>query len=76
MTATGTSTCLLGRGDGGVDILVDNDRDGRVDFVGHDTDGDGLVNSADYDKDGDGFFEKTMHDDNGDGWMDRTVPHH
>lgn len=67
---------LLGRDDGGVDILVDKDRDGRVDFVGHDTDGDGLVNSADYDKDGDGFFEKTMYDDNGDGWMDRTVPHH
>ncbi len=67
---------LLGRGDGGVEIMVDRDRDGRVDFVGHDTDGDGLVNSADYDKDGDGFFEKTMYDDNGDGWMDRTVPHH
>ncbi|MEV4538000.1 hypothetical protein AB0J82_29890 [Asanoa sp. NPDC049518] len=65
---------LLGRG-GGVDIMVDNDRDGRVDFVGHDTDGDGLVNSADYDKDGDGVFEKTMYDDNGDGWMDRTVHH-
>jgi hypothetical protein len=67
---------LLGRGDRGVDILVDNDRDGRVDFVGHDTDADGLVDSADYDKDGDGFFEKTMYDDNGDGWRDRTVPHH
>ncbi|MDG4823085.1 hypothetical protein O7635_14615 [Asanoa sp. WMMD1127] len=66
---------LLGRGDGGVDILVDNNRDGRVDFVGHDTDADGLVNSADYDKDGDGVFEKTMYDDNGDGWMDRTVNH-
>ncbi|SNT14124.1 hypothetical protein SAMN05421812_103361 [Asanoa hainanensis] len=66
---------LLGRSGGGVDIMVDNDRDGRVDFVGHDTDGDGLVNSADYDKDGDGVFEKTMYDDNGDGWMDRTVHH-
>ncbi|GIF49084.1 hypothetical protein DFJ67_3264 [Asanoa ferruginea] len=67
---------LLGRDDGGVDILVDNNHDGRVDFVGHDTDADGLVNSADYDKNNDGFFEKTMYDDNGDGWMDRTVPHH
>ncbi|WP_203719073.1 hypothetical protein [Asanoa siamensis] len=67
---------LLGRADGGVDILVDKDRDGRIDFIGHDTDADGLVNSADYDKNNDGFFEKTMHDDNGDGWMDRTVPHH
>lgn len=67
---------VIGRSDGGVDILIDNDGDGRVDFVGHDTDADGLVNSADYDKDGDGFFEKTMYDDDGDGWMDRTVPHH
>ncbi|GAA1841522.1 hypothetical protein [Asanoa iriomotensis] len=66
---------LLSRGDGGVDILVDKDGDGRIDFVGHDTDADGLVNSADYDKDGDGVFEKTMYDDNGDGWMDRTVHH-
>ena len=64
---------VMGRADGGVDIYVDNDGDGRVDFVGHDDDADGLVNSAEYDKNGDGFFEKRMYDDDGDGWMDRTV---
>lgn len=66
---------LLGRVDGGVDILVDADGDGRVDFVGHDTDADGRVDSADYDTDRDGFFDKRMYDDNGDGWLDRTVRH-
>jgi hypothetical protein len=66
---------LHGRADGGVDILVDADRDGQVDFVGHDDDADGRVESAEYDKDGDGFFEKTMYDDTGDGWLDRTVKH-
>jgi hypothetical protein len=64
---------LVGRRDGGVDILVDTDHDGRADFVGHDGDADGLVDSADYDKDHDGVFEKTMYDDDGDGWLDRTV---
>jgi hypothetical protein len=63
----------VGRADGGVDIYVDADRDGRVDFIGHDDDADRLVDSAEYDKDGDGFFEKRMHDDDGDGWMDRTT---
>jgi hypothetical protein len=62
-----------GRADGGVDILVDLDGDGRTDFVGHDVDADRTVDSADYDKDGDGFFEKRMHDDDGDGLLDRTV---
>jgi hypothetical protein len=66
---------LVGRRDGGVDILVDTDRDGRADFVGHDVDGDRLVDSADYDANHDGVFEKTMYDDNGDGWLDRTVKH-
>ncbi|MEQ4303390.1 hypothetical protein ABNF97_18720 [Plantactinospora sp. B6F1] len=64
---------LQGRADGGVDILVDLDRDGRTDFVGHDLDGDGLVEISEYDKDRDGFFEKRSYDDDGDGWMDRTV---
>ncbi|MFY1668369.1 hypothetical protein ACN27G_00155 [Plantactinospora sp. WMMB334] len=64
---------LAGRADGGVDILVDLDRDGRTDFVGHDLDADGLVDISEYDKDHDGFFEKRMYDDDGDGWMDRTV---
>jgi hypothetical protein len=62
-----------GRADGGVDILVDLDRDGRADFIGHDVDRDWTVDSADYDKDHDGRFEKRMYDDNGDGWLDRTV---
>ncbi|MEO3744365.1 hypothetical protein [Plantactinospora sp. B5E13] len=64
---------LRGRADGGVDILVDADRDGRTDFVGHDLDADGLVEISEYDRDRDGFFEKRMYDDDGDGWMDRSV---
>jgi hypothetical protein len=65
----------VGRADGGVEIYVDRDGDGRADFVGHDLNADGLVESADYDKNADGFFEKTMYDDNGDGWLDRTIHH-
>ncbi|MEH1123596.1 hypothetical protein [Micromonospora sp. CPCC 206061] len=64
---------LRGRRDRGVDILVDSNRDGRVDIIGHDDDADGLVESADYDKNRDGTFEKHMYDDNDDGWLDRTV---
>jgi len=64
---------LRGRPDGGVDILVDTDRDGRTDFVGHDLDADGLVDVSEYDKNRDGFFEKQMYDDDGDGWMDRAA---
>jgi hypothetical protein len=59
----------------GVEILVDVNHDGHVDFVGHDTNSDGLVDYADYDKDENGVFEKRMYDDNGDGWLDRTVWH-
>ncbi|WP_326555324.1 hypothetical protein [Micromonospora sp. NBC_01813] len=66
---------VRGRADGGVDILVDHDSDGRVDFVGRDDDADGLVESAAYDTDGDGFFEQVHHDDDGDGWLDRSVTH-
>lgn len=62
-----------GRKDGGVDILVDLNRDGHADFIGHDVDKDRVVDSADYDKDHDGVFEKRMYDDDGDGWLDRTV---
>ena len=64
---------LRGRPDGGVDIMVDLNGDGRADFVGHDVDADGLVDVSDRDRDHDGFFEKRMYDDNGDGWMDRSV---
>ncbi len=62
-----------GRADGGVEILVDTDRDGRTDFIGHDVDLDNRVDHADYDKDGDGVFDKRMYDDDGDGYLDRTV---
>ncbi|BFU42582.1 hypothetical protein [Krasilnikovia sp. MM14-A1004] len=62
-----------GRADGGVDILVDLNHDGRADFIGHDVDADRTVDYADYDKNHDGVFEKRMYDDNGDGWLDRTV---
>jgi hypothetical protein len=62
-----------GREDGGVDILVDLNHDGKADFVGHDVDLDNRVDSADYDKDHDGVFEKRMYDDDNDGWLDRTV---
>jgi hypothetical protein len=60
------------RPDGGVDIHVDADGDGRVDFVGHDRDRDGLVDSAEFDNDRDGVFETRMYDDTGDGWLDRS----
>ena len=65
-----------GRKDGGVDILVDLNRDGKADFIGHDVDADDKVDYADYDKDHDGVFEKRMHDDDNDGWLDRTVWRH
>ncbi len=60
--------------DGSVDISVDRNHDGIVDFVGHDQNHDGLVESADYDEDFNGTFETHMRDVNGDGWLDtRTV---
>jgi hypothetical protein len=59
------------RADGGVDIHVDVDHDGRADFIGHDVDRDGLVDSAEYDTDRDGAMDTRMVDDNGDGWLDR-----
>jgi hypothetical protein len=64
---------LRGRPDGGVDIMVDLNHDGRPDFIGHDTNADGLVESADYDTNHDGVFETHMYDNNGDGWLDRTI---
>jgi hypothetical protein len=65
-----------GRPDGGADILVDLNHDGRVDFVGHDVDLDNKVDSADYDTNRDGVFDKRMYDDDNDGWLDRTVRRH
>jgi hypothetical protein len=60
------------RPDGGVDIAVDMNHDGKVDFIGHDYNRDGIIDSADFDNDFDGHFETRMYDDNGDGWMDRS----
>jgi hypothetical protein len=65
-----------GRADGGVDITVDVNHDGKADFIGHDVDADHKVDYADYDKDHDGVFEKRMYDDDNDGWLDRTVRKH
>jgi len=62
------------RGDGGVDIEIDQDGDGRVDFVGHDYDRDGLVDDADYDTDRDGVLDTRMTDVTGDGWLDESAP--
>jgi hypothetical protein len=59
------------RGDGGVDIEVDVNHDGQIDFVGRDYDRDGLVDDADFDTNKDGVLDTRMYDDNGDGWMDR-----
>jgi hypothetical protein len=60
------------RADGGVDIHVDHNRDGVVDFVGHDYDRDGLVDDAEFDNNFDGTLETHMRDVNNDGWMDRS----
>jgi hypothetical protein len=62
-----------GGDDGGADILVDLNSDGRTDFIGHDVDLDNKVDYADYDTDADGVFDKRMYDDDNDGWLDRTV---
>lgn len=63
------------REDGGVDIMVDLNNDGRVDFVGRDLDRDWKTDEATIDRDRDGVFEKTMYDDDNNGWLDRTVWH-
>jgi hypothetical protein len=60
------------RADGGYDVVVDMDHDGRADFIGHDVNGDGLIDSAEYDTNLDGRMDTRMFDDNGDGWLDRT----
>ncbi|GAA2597063.1 hypothetical protein GCM10010399_29650 [Dactylosporangium fulvum] len=61
------------RPDGGVDIVVDADGDGRPEFIGHDTDRDGLINSADVDTNRDGVMDARYEDLNGDGWLDRRT---
>lgn len=58
------------RGSRGVDLGVDRDGDGRVDWVGHDLDRDGLIDEASVDHDYDGLLETRWVDRNGDGWLD------
>jgi len=60
------------RAGGGYDVVVDMDRDGRADFIGHDVNADGLIDSADYDTNLDGRMDTRMYDDNSDGWLDRS----
>lgn len=64
---------VVGRADGGVDVLVDSNHDGRVDFVGHDYNRDGILDDAVTDDNHDGTFDTLHIDKNGDGWMDRHV---
>ncbi|WP_433215272.1 hypothetical protein ACQP00_05570 [Dactylosporangium sp. CS-047395] len=63
----------VNRADGGVDIVVDSDGDGRAEFVGHDTDRDGLINSSEVDTNRDGVMDARYEDVNGDGWLDRRT---
>ncbi|MEV4509721.1 hypothetical protein AB0K00_12275 [Dactylosporangium sp. NPDC049525] len=63
----------VNRADGGVDIVVDVDGDGRAEFVGHDTDRDGLINSSELDTNHDGVMDQRYEDLNGDGWLDRRT---
>ncbi|GAA3286612.1 hypothetical protein Dvina_06640 [Dactylosporangium vinaceum] len=63
----------VNRPDGGVDIVVDADGDGRAEFIGHDTDRDGLINSSEVDTDRDGTMDARYEDVNGDGWLDRRT---
>jgi hypothetical protein len=61
------------RGDGGVDLVVDRNNDGRAEFVGHDVDRDGLIDEASTDTDGDGRLDARWVDGDGDGWLDRRI---
>lgn len=62
------------RPDGGVDILVDSDGDGRSEWVGHDDDADSLIEWAEYNTTGDSTLDTRYYDDNGNGWLDRAEP--
>jgi len=64
----------IDRGDRGVDLAVDRNHDGRVDWVGHDLNRDGLIDEASVDHDYDGTLETRWVDRNGDGWMDERQP--
>jgi hypothetical protein len=64
---------VVARSDGGVDVLVDSNHDGRVDFIGHDYNRDGILDDAVTDDNHDGKLDSLHIDKNGDGWMDRHV---
>jgi hypothetical protein len=64
----------IDRGNQGVDLAVDRNNDGRVDWVGHDLDRDGLIDEASVDHDYDGTLETRWVDQNGDGWLDTRQP--
>jgi len=64
----------IDRGSRGVDLAVDRNHDGRVDWVGHDLDRDGLIDEASVDHDYDGTLETRWVDQNGDGWLDVRRP--
>jgi hypothetical protein len=65
----------VGRADGGVDIVVDLDKDGRADFIGRDFDRDGLIDESVMDTNRDGVMDTQYVDVNGDGWLDKRVPY-
>jgi len=62
------------RSDGGVDIVVDANRDGRANFVGVDHDRDGLIDESYVDTNRDGVLDAHYVDVNHDGWLDKRVP--
>jgi len=62
------------RADGGIDINVDLNHDGRADFVGVDHDRDGLIDESYMDFNHDGKMDAHYVDTNHDGWLDKRVP--
>src|SRR5437762_3535044 len=58
------------RADGGIDINVDLNHDGRADFVGVDHDRDGLIDESYMDFNHDGKMDAHYVDTNHDGWLD------
>jgi hypothetical protein len=62
------------RADGGVDINVDLNHDGKADFVGVDHDRDGLIDESYMDFNHDGRMDAHYVDTNHDGWLDKKVP--
>jgi hypothetical protein len=65
----------VARADGGVDIVVDMNHDGRADFIGRDFDRNGLIDESVMDTNHDGVMDTQYEDVNGDGWLDKRVPY-